>query len=322
MQKSDVKLVAFAGDEGPAAAVALLSAKHRVPVLKLTSDARSYTVMSPYVFEFLTGGERQAEVLGRFAAKTLRLEQLMILSPADTRGRVLASSFRSGVEQAGGRVEDARVYEPESQNVRPELAAIFSSESRMSSGRPPLTAALTPEERTEAFGDSQRGEVLFSGEIDSTSPPPRLGEGVFFVVSPEKAESYTGQLTLLPPGTMLLGNSSWVSAGVLSGEHAGVEGMHIVVPLLPQVVEKDALLSGYEAETGGEANEWELLGLDAGSFVGKLAASPRAKQDWAKVIPQMPRFSGRAVEVDFGGAHENRVAKILRFENGELVPVP
>jgi hypothetical protein len=322
MQKSDARLVVFAGDEGPAAAVALLSAKYRVPVLKLTSDTRSYTRLSPYLFEFLASGERQAEVLGEFAVKELRLAQLMILSPADTRGDALGSSFRSGVERAGGTVEDGRGYEPETQNVRPELAAIFSSDARAAGGRAPITAALTPEERTEAFGDSQRGEVLFSGtENDSASVPPLLGEGLFFVVSPDKAESFAGQLTLLPKGTMLLGNSSWVNFGALAGANANTDGMHIVVPLLPKVIEKDALLAGYEAETGGEANEWELLGLDAGDFVGKVMASPRAKQDWAKLIPQMPRFAGRAVEVDFGGSRENRVAKVLRFEDGELVPV-
>jgi hypothetical protein len=206
--------------------------------------------------------------------------------------------------------------------VRPELAAIFSSDARAAGGRAPITAALTPEERTEAFGDSHRGEVLFSGtENDSASVPPLLGEGLFFVVSPDKAESFAGQLTLLPKGTVLLGNSSWVNSGALASANANTDGMHIVVPLLPKVIEKDALLAGYEAETGGEANEWELLGLDAGDFVGKVMASPRAKQDWAKLIPQMPRFAGRAVEVDFGGSHENRVAQVLRFEDGELVPV-
>jgi len=321
MQKSDVRLVVFAGDEGPAAVVALQSAKYRVPVLKLTSDTRSYTVVSPYLLEFLAGGGRQAEVLGQFAVNELRLAQLMILSPADSRGHVLESSFRAGVERAGGTVEDTRAYEPETPNVRPELAAIFSSESRVAGGRAPLTAALTPEERTEAFGDSQRGEVLFSGTDDSTSPPPRLGEGLFFVISPDKAESYAAQLILLPKGTLLLGNSSWVGLGALPGENAATEGMHVVVPLLPEVIEKDALLSGYEAETGEEANEWGLLGLDAGDFVGRVMASSRAKQDLSKVIPQMPRFVGRAVEVDFAGARENRVAKVLRFENGEFVPV-
>lgn len=322
MQKSDARLVVFAGDEGPAAAVALLSAKYHVPVLKLTSDVHSYTSLSPYLFEFLAGGERQAEVLGQFAVHELRLAQLMILSPADTRGSVLESSFRSGVERAGGTVEDARAYDPETPNVRPELTAIFSSESRTAGGRTPLTAALTPEERAEAFGDSQRGEVLFSdSEDDSATSPPLLGEGLFFVISPDKAESYAGQLALLPKGTVLLGNSSWVNLGALAGENANTDGMHIVVPLLPKVIEKDALISGYEAETGGEANEWDLLGLDAGDFVGRVMAGSRAKQDLAKVIPQMPRFEGRAVEVDFGGAHENRVAKVLRFENGEFLPV-
>ena len=322
MQKSDARLVVFAGDEGPAAVVALLSAKYHVPVLKLTSDTRSYTRLSPYLFEFLAGGERQAEVLGEFAVKELRLAQLMILSPADTRGDALGSSFRAGVERAGGTVEDVRAYEPETQNVRPELAAIFSSESRAAGGRAPITAALTPEERAEAFGDSQRGEVLFSGtDNDSALSPPLLGEGLFFVVSPDKAESCAGQLTLLPKGTVLLGNSSWVNLGAPAGANANTDGMHIVVPLLPKVIEKDALITGYETETGGEVNEWDLLGLDAGEFVGKVIASPRAKQDWAKVIPQMPRFEGRAVEVDFGGAHENRVAKVLRFENGEFLPV-
>lgn len=322
MQLKDVRLVVFAGDEGSAASVALLSAQHRVPVLKLTSDTRSFTPFSSYLFEMLPSGERQAEAMGQFAVRELRLAQTMILCPDDIRGTVLGGSFERGVKSVGGTLDVTRTYEPETQNIRPELAEIFSDQRRMARGATPLKAALTPEERTEAFGDSHSGEVLFSGtENDSTSPLVLLGEGLFVVLSPEKVNTFAGQLTMLPQGTMLLGNSSWINPTALSEHDVVTSGMHIVAPMLPEAAEKDGLMNSYETEKNGDANEWELLGLDAGEFVGKIMNNPRGRQDLTKIIPQMSRFVGRAVEVDFGGARENRLLKILRYENNELVPV-
>jgi hypothetical protein len=321
MQVSEVRLVVFAGDEGSAASVALLSAKRRVPVLKLTSDTKSFAPFSTHLFELLPSGEKQAEALGQFTVRDLHLAQTMILRSNDARGITLGSSFERGVTNAGGTLDVTRSYEPETQNIRPELAEIFSDQRRLARGAAPLKAALTPEERTEVFGDAHGGEVLFSGtEEDSTSPAVLTGEGLFVVLTPDKVGSYAAQLTMLPKGTILLGNSSWINPAALSDHDPVTSGMHIVAPLLPKAVAKDGLIDGYEAEKSGEANEWELLGLDAGEFVGKVMNNPRGRQDLTKIIPQMPRFVGRVVEVDFGGAHENRLAKILRFENGELIP--
>ena len=322
MQINAVRLVVFAGDEGSAASVALLSAKYRVPVLKLTSDSKSFTPFSAHLFELLPSGERQAAVLGQYAVRELRLAQLMVLNSRDARGTVLSDGFRRGVLAVGGVLDVTRSYEPETQNIRPQLAEIFSDQQRLARGATPLKAALTPEERAEMFGDPHRGEVLFTGtNEDTTSPALLIGEGLFVVLTPDKVDSYAGQLTMLPKGTVLLGNSSWINPATLSANYSVTNGMYIAGPMLPEAVERDGLIDGYEAEKSGDANEWELLGLDAGEFVGKIMNNPRGRQDLAKLIPQMPRFVGRAVEVDFGGAHENRLAKILRYENGELTPV-
>jgi len=322
MQQNDVRLVIYAGDEGAAAGVALLSAKHRVPVLKLTSDARSFAELSPYLCEFLPSAKRQAEVLGDYAVRDLRLAQMMNLYPLDARGAALAEGFRQGVEKAGGAVEVAKTYPPEAPNIRVELAAVFSDENRLKQGKTPLKAALTPQERAEAFGDAKGGEVLFSDEEgDSLSEIPLQGEGFFLALSPDKVEPYSTQLSLLPKGVVLLGNSSWINRDVLARQQMITEGMYISSPLLPQPAERDDLLSGYEGEKGSQANEWELLGLDAGDFVGRLMAVPKGRQELIKAIPQVPQFSGRAIIVDFGGGRENRMVRLLHLTNGELAPV-
>lgn len=322
MQRQNVRLVVFAGDEGTAISVALLSAEHKVPVLKLTSDSRALTSLSPYLFELLPSGVKQAEELGIFAVRDLHLADLMVLNPQDVRGTLLEAGFRKGASRAGGNVLESKKYHSETNNIRPDLAAIFSADGRIASGRKPLQAALTPEERATAFGDSQSGEVLFTGrDDDSTITVELSGEGLLAVVSPDKVDAYAGQMNLIPKGTTLLGNSSWINLRNSVSASITVDGIYITVPILPEILEKDAAVLGYEAETGMSVNEWELLGLDAGEFVGKVLANPRGRQDIAKAIPQMPVFNGRAVDVDFGGSHENRRVKVLQFKNGEFVSV-
>jgi hypothetical protein len=319
-KKDGPKLVVFAGDEGSAAVAALKAAAARVPVLKLTSDSRSLTRLSPTLVEFLPSVEAQAEALAEFSVHNLHIGGAMVLCPEDLRGRASSDGFRRGLE-AGGRLMDAaRFYSADAASIRGDIAETFAKATRVSRGESPLRSALSPAERAEAFGDSTQGEVLLTDRPPDSvaADTSALREGFFFALSSDRLDLYSGQLPVLPSGTILLGNSSWMDREALERHRPATEGMYIVVPLLPESQDSTALLIGYEQLKNGPVTAWELLGLDAGEYVGQVLNAGDGKQEVLKVLTSSPPFEGRAVTVDFRGGRENRAARVLHVVDGEL----
>jgi len=314
-------LIVFAGDEGSAAAAVFRTAEHRLPLLKITADQRSYTSLSPRVFEFLPSGQTQAEMMGQFAAVNLGLSVGMILAPEDAKGRAHEEGFRKGITRTGGVIEAKEFYPTLATNVRSEISGLFGNEKRKARGASLLPGALTEEERTAMFGDPQGGEMLLGGDdtdsmvvFDSDE-----AEGFYFVLAPERMEMYASQLTRLPEGTVLLGNSSWLNEPALARYPSLTNGMYLAAPLLPQGNESTGGLSDYRQMTSAAADAWELLGLDAGEFTGLvLSRNPRTRREVVQALSSIPRYEGAAVTVDFSEGRENRAARILRYEYGEL----
>lgn len=312
-------LIVFAGDEGSAAAAVFRTAEHQLPLLKITADQRSYTSISPRVFEFLPSGRKQAEVMGQFAARNLGLEAGMVLSSDDAKGRAHAEGFRDGMTRAGGIIEAERLYPTFATNVRHEISGLFGNEKRKIRGASLLLGALTEEERATMFGDPLGGEMLLGGNDADSLANSGSGEteGFFFVLAPERVEMFASQLTRLPEGTVLLGNSSWLNEAALARYPSLTNGMYLTVPLLPQGDESTGSLSEYLQMTSGAADAWELLGLDAGEFTARVfARHPKTRRDVVQTMSSMPVFTGAAVNVDFTEGRENRAARILRYEYG------
>jgi hypothetical protein len=319
MQQESRRLIVFAGDEGAAAVVAILSSQHRMPVLKLTGDSRSMTPLSNQFFEFLPSGETQGRTLGDFAARFLGLSGAMVYTPLDARGRALADGFKSGFVKAGGALEVQQWYPPDAMAIRPGIDAMFADTARKALGGTRLNSALSPEERAQMFGSSQGGEVLYAGQADTLhGDSVRAREGFFFALTPEHVEGFAKQLPTLAPKTVLLGNSSWVDLDVLERRETVTNGMYIVLPLMPEALDTSGFLVSYQ-QTGAVVNEWSLLGLDAGRFLGQvISGAPRTRMDIARALTEAPRMTGISVIVDFQKGHENTAARVVRYEDGGL----
>jgi hypothetical protein len=324
MTKDGLRLIVFAGDEGSAATVALLSAQHKMPVLKITSDPRPLTGISSYLYEFLPSSEAQAQALGDYAAKNLGMPAAVVLTSEDAKGRALGDGFRKAVERAGARIDAEKFYSPEATNIRTDVGEVFSAQERKERGKVSLETSLTSEERAQAFGDSSGGEVLFN-----TPPADSVGtdtlkheDGFFFTLSPDKIEAYSNQLRQLPDEVMLLGNSSWVDLEALGKTKAITDGMYMSVPLLPEAPDSNTDIKSFTTATGAIASEWAILGLDVGGFVGKIMAStPRSRQEVLKAITGFSPYTGISVTVDFRTGRENKSTRILRYEGGDLKTV-
>lgn len=321
MQRSDMVLLVFAGDEAAAAPVALMSAQYRVPALKISGGSRPSSRFSPYFFEFLPSGEMQAAALGEFAVRYWGIDNAMALFPDDAFGRAQAEGFRAGLNAAGGNLEAAISYSPELPSIRKDLERALTNELRLARGGAPLFTALSAEERAMAFGDSTGGEVLYleSAADSLRAAPPDPAEVLFISVHPDRLDAYAGQVTLPSGATTLLGNSSWINEDVLARYNSATERMFIVAPILPEGLGRSPLLDAYIADGNGAPSDWELLGLDAGDYVGRIMSGDAVQRGtMVDIIAQSPVYTGGSVTVDFAGGRENRAAHILQYVNYEL----
>lgn len=321
MQRGDVSLIVLAGDEATAPTVALLSAQYRVPVLKISGGSRPASQFSPYFFEFLPSGEMQAAALGEFAVRGLSIDNAMTLYPDDAFGRAQADGFKSGIQNSGGYLEAAIPYRPEMPSIRKDLERALINEHRLARGGVPLFGAISAEERAQAFGDSTGGEVLYlEPAVDSTGHPSSdFAEVLFVAVHPDRADAYAGQVTLPSGATILMGNSGWINSDVLDRYRTATERMYIAAPILPAGSGMSPMLEAYVADGNPDPTEWELLGLDAGAYLGQIMrADSLTRAAIAEAMRQGAVFEGGSVIVDFAGGRENRAVRILQYDNYEL----
>jgi hypothetical protein len=323
LSDGNLLLLLFAGDEGSAMTVTLLSREYGVPVIKLNSSAKSFTEFSPMLYEFLPSTLTQAQVLGQYAMGALNNDFALILSPEDEDGRAGKDGFMQGVISQKGTVDAVVSYPPSATSIRRELADVFSAAPRMARGESPLRSVLSREEREELFGDKNAGEVLGDTSVEPTYEDTiTTREAFYFSLTPENIDNYAAQLSSIPARTALFGNSSWIDYGALERQTSVTNGMYIAVPLLPSVSDTLAYVDGYVKATGAPPGPWELLGIDAGEFTGGiLSQQPESRKKICDLLSESDPFVGLSVNVRFNENRENSFARILRHYDGELTTI-
>ena len=320
MNDPNLELLLFAGDEGSALAVTFLSREYGVTVIKLNTSDRSFTEFSPLVFEFLPSTFTQAKALGEFATGILQNDFALVLTPENETGKAGREGFIQGVSSLGGSIDAVISYPSTTTNVRRELAEVFTAEPRLARGEPPLKSLLSKEERERLFGDEDAGEVLEDAFSDSTYEDTiTTRESFYFSLDSEDIDNFSSQLSIIPKRTTLFGNSGWIDVGALERQTTVTNGMYISVPLLPSVSDTFVYVDRYVTATGAPPGPWELLGIDAGEFVGSVMMdAPESRREMVKTLEKSERFSGLSVVVDFAGKHENRYTRILQHRYGSL----
>jgi ABC-type branched-subunit amino acid transport system substrate-binding protein len=315
----NVRLLVFAGDEGSATALALLSGQYEVPVLMLTGYAHSLTSLSDYVFDFLPSRETQGFALGEYAADYLEVQSALELVVSDEEGQALEKGFRAAVETAGAAVEAVEWYSPTAPSVRALLRELFTPSRGTGEEGSPLSTALTDSEMAALWGSST-GEVLLLKEPDSLRPPPTHEtsgkRALFFGIPSGRAGDMASQMGTLPRRTMLLGNSAWIDPGALKEFPEVCDGLVVSAPLSPEVEAPGLVQQVYEDSVARPASLWELLGFDAAAFIATiLTYQPDSPGAMRQALLSAGPFSGFAVRVDFEGGRQNRAVRILRYEH-------
>jgi hypothetical protein len=319
MSQDSLLMLLFAGDEGSAMVVTLLSSEYSVPVLKLTSNLRSFTEFSPSLFEFLPSGRTQSESLGEYATRDLDLPYSLILAAENEEGDEMSRSFSNGVTSSGGTVDGLILYPPSTSTVRRELSDLFSSEPRVARGEVPPSSVLTKKEREQLFGGEGAGEVLTQ---TVQAPPGAPTESFYFSLTADNIANFSSQLSIVPTGTILFGNSSWLDTPALEKQSRVTNGMFIVAPLLPEVPDSSDYVMRYEDAIGAIPDPWEILGIDAGEFVGtRIVSVYSSRSAIKKGLPDDAEYRGLGVVADFRGGHENSYARILQYRGGNILVI-
>jgi hypothetical protein len=311
-----VRLLLFAGDEGSATTLALLSGKYQVPVLMLTGYPHSLTNLSDYVFEFLPSRFTQSQALAQFAVKDLKIHSFLELADSNEEGRALEQGFRQSATAAGGIIEASEWYPASTPSIRASLRNLFSALPGGAQGDSELSAAVSDSELNTLWG-AGNGEVLLLGKEDSLKPQKAAHEALFLAIPSGRAADMASQIATLLGDRVLLGNSAWIDPQALQ-EFPEIDGSLIVAaPLLPDVEAVDGLQQLYEDSCQRKCSLWELLGLDAGVFVGNvMAGQPDSPGQVYQVLRSSPVFTGISVQLDFHEGRENRIVRILRYDDG------
>jgi ABC-type branched-subunit amino acid transport system substrate-binding protein len=311
------QLLVFAGDEGSASSLALLSDRYQIPVLMLTGYAHSFTDLSDYVFEFLPSRFTQSLALAQFAAKDLQIRSFLELVASDDEGRALEEGFRRGVERAGGAVKAVEWYSPRAPSVRAPLRSLFATSKGDSKDEAQLSAALTDSELTALWGGSE-GEVLLLNREDSLQVLTQgAKEALFFAIPSGRVADMASQMGSLPPQTILLGNSAWIDEQALEQFTEISKGLIVAAPLIPEIDEPGFLQQLYEDSVERRAGLWELLGMDAATFIATvMTRQPASRQAMKDALRGISPFEGTSVRLDFQEGRENRAVRILRYEEG------
>lgn len=311
------QLLVFAGDEGSASTLALLSDRYQIPVLMLTGYAHSFTDLSDYVFEFLPSRFTQSLALAQFAAKDLQIRSFLELVASDDEGRALEEGFRRGVERAGGTVKAVEWYSPRAPSVRAPLRSLFATSKGDSKDDAQLSAALTDSELTALWGGSE-GEVLLLNREDSLQVlTERAKNALFFAIPTGRVADMASQMGSLPSQTILLGNSAWIDDQAMEQFPEVSKGLIVAAPLIPEIDEPGLLQQLYEDSVARKAGLWELLGMDAATFIATvMTRQPASRQAMKDALRDISPFEGSSVRLDFQKGRENQTVRILRYEEG------
>ncbi len=317
MENERTRLLVFAGDEGSAATLALLSNSYQIPVLMLTGYAHSFTDLSDYVFEFLPSRFTQSSALAQFATQDLQIRSFLELVASDDEGRALEGGFRRGVERAGGAVKAVQWYSPRAPSVRAPLRSLFAASGKDSKEEAQLSAALTDSELTALWGGSE-GEVLLLNRDDSLQVLTQgAKEALFFAIPSGRVADMASQMGSLPPQTILLGNSAWIDEQALVQYPEISEDLIVAAPLVPEIEEPGFLQQLYEDSVARKAGLWELLGMDAATFIAAvMTRQPDSRRVMKDALHEIGPFEGASVQIDFQEGRENREVRILRYEDG------
>ncbi len=309
MTEDSVLLVAIAGDEGSSLAVALMSKEHEVPMLKLTSDPRSFTHLSGYVFELLPSREAQAEELARYCYKQLNCTAAAVVAPDMDTGWAMSDGFRHSFELMKPQGVTEELYRAGAVNIKRELANALAH----------LNTGEGDEDLTYLFTDSLDSEGETSAQSGARpGTDVAVKNALFVVLSSDQIDAYSGQIRNLDRSTILCGNSGWLHPEALVRQSRITEGMYIVSPLALTASVDDTIAAEYLATREGDLNEWELLGLDAAAYIGwVMSHEPRRRNDVVETMSSLPIFEGYSIRVDFRYGRENREARIQRYESGQ-----
>ena len=319
-ENETVGLVVFAGDEGSATTLAVLSKQYQTPVLFLTGYTSSLCDLSDYLFEFMPSRKTQGFALGKYAGEELEIRSVLELVVDDEEGRALEAGFREGAEETGAAVVGREWFLPTAHSIRAPLRDLFTPPRGENEPEGLLSTALTDSEMAALWGTS-KGEVLLLKEEDSLmtitrTSAPKGKRALFFCIPSGRASNMISQMGTLPRRTTFLGNSAWIDIEALKEYPEISDGLIIAAPLLPEVKFRGLMQQVYEDSIGQKASLWELLGIDAAKFVGEIVSTkPESRNAFKEALEQTEPFFGTSVQLDFMGGRENQAVRILKYKN-------
>ena len=283
-----------------------------VPLIAPTASEGPIASIGPYVFQINSTPEVQGKRMAEYAVGTLNLETFALIASMDMYGQEMSKSFRSRVEELGGRVLEEERYFPGTKDFKEQLERIRNAGLLL---QDILLAADTSMVDTPAFEEDlpEEKELQPVGTID----------GVLIAGASDDVILIAPQIALKRIETQLLGGSQWNSQDIIRMSGNYVEGALFVSGYFEDLGSPaiNRFVRSFRRKFGRSPSTAAAFGYDAMSLVLKeLIIGHRTRENLKNTLQKVRNFEGVSGRISFGSqSHQNENVYLLKIEKKRIV---
>ncbi len=314
-----------------AAACAVVAGYENLPLITPTATSDDLTLLSENVIQLSTPVKVLAQYLATYANEAFQSRRIATLAPVEPYFTRYVREFVEAHQKLGGEVPVQQWYYPGEKNFSTQFMRLkrdglkISFRDSVLAGEP----ELKDQEIDRRYLLHQRNEVdkaLHSKtKIDSADVPLKAFDAVFLPVYKQDVEVMAAQFAYHNLQTHLLGNSDWYDLNALRKNKNYINGLVFVTDVYLNEESRDYIEFRNKFRTAYQKTpgQYELVGYDAFRFVLRAfsAQSSVNRVNVSSSLTAAPEFRGIGKDFNIGEKRFNNSARLLKYQNGVLIPM-
>ncbi len=314
------------------AACAIIADYEKIPLICPTATEASLTGISDYVLQLNTPVSRVAEDLASYGTGELGLKRFATLAPLDAYYKQMVDRFSETVTAAGGKIVTQEWYYPGDQDFNKQFMKIkrkgirlVYTDSVMQAD--PETDSLALEAGYQLYVKEQR-ELLkeTNTELDSADIPVTTIDGIFIPIYREDLQLIAPQMAYSNVQAQYFGNGDWFDADLLKKNKNYVNGIVFAADgfSAEESWEFNKFRNDYRMAMKATPSEFSMVGYDTFHFLLdalKETGKRPTRSTLYENLRKERKYAGVHRSIEIGSDRENRVARLLKYSFGQILPL-
>jgi len=314
-----------------AAACALVAGYENLPLITPTATSDDLTLLSGNVLQLSTPVRVLAQYLTTYAHEAFQARRIATMAPVEPYFTRFVREFAENHKKLGGETPVQQWYYPGEKNFSTQFMRIKRDGLKLSFRDSLLISEpeLDSREIDKRFNQYQRRKLDIAlrskTKIDSADVPVTAFDALFLPVYKQDIELMAAQFAYYNLQTHLLGNSDWNDLNALRKNKNYINGLVFVTDVYLNEESRDYIEFRNQFRTAYQKTpgQYELVGYDAFRFVLRAFAT-RAdlnRTNISSIITTAPEFHGIGKNFNIGEKRYNDSARLLKYQNGVLIPM-